>query len=72
VTLPAEGTLSFRLRVPEGYWRTSGEACRFPPLAADGLYVEVVITEAASLALAWDATGLVLCLDGVGVATVSA
>ena len=96
MTPPAEGTLSFRLRVPEGYWRTSGEACRFPPLAADGLYLEVVITEtgtlevfvdgpagrawslaaaaprhappALALALAWDAAGVVLYLDGVRVA----
>ncbi len=45
VSLPAEGTLSFRLRVPEGYWRAPGEPCRFPPLAGDGLYLEVVITE---------------------------
>jgi hypothetical protein len=44
VTLSAEGTVSFRLRVPEGYWRSRGESCRFPPLAAEGLYVEVAIT----------------------------
>ncbi len=49
MTLPAEGTLSFRLRVPEGYWQARGEPCRFPPLAGDGLYLEVVITETATL-----------------------
>jgi hypothetical protein len=96
VSLPAVGTLSFRLRVPEGYWQAVGEVCRFPPLAADGLYLEVVITErstlevfvdgplrrawslatarlvheppALALALAWDAAGVVLYLDGVRVA----
>jgi hypothetical protein len=45
VTLPPEGTLSFRLRVPEGFWQAAGEPCRFPPIAGDGLYLEVVITE---------------------------
>ena len=45
MTLPLEGTLSFRLRVPEGYWQAAGEPCRFAPIAGDGLYLEVVITE---------------------------
>jgi len=100
VSLPPEGTLSFRLRVPDGYWQAAGEVCRFPPVAADGLYLEVVITErstlevfvdgpsgrawsletaplrhappALALALAWDAAGLVLYLDGTRVAAASA
>ena len=49
MSLPAEGTLSFRLRVPEGYWQTVGEVCRFPPVAAEGLYLEVLITERSTL-----------------------
>lgn len=44
MSLGAEGTVSFRLTVPEGYWRSQGESCRFPPIAAAGLYVEVAIT----------------------------
>jgi hypothetical protein len=96
VTLPAEGTVSFRLRVPEGYWRSRGESCRFPPIVAEGLFVEVAITAehavevfadgpggrawtltspplrhapaALALALAWDAAGVVLYLDGERVA----
>ncbi len=96
MSLAAAGTLSFRLRVPEGYWRTRGESCRFPPVAADGLYVEVALTGAQALevfvdgplgrawtltslplrrqpaalamALAWDAAGVTLYLDGVRVA----
>ena len=44
MSLAAEGTVSFRLRVPEGYWRSRGESCRFPPIAAEGLYLEVAIT----------------------------
>lgn len=40
-----EGTLSFRLTVPEGYWQSRGQPCRFPPIATPGLYLEVVITQ---------------------------
>lgn len=42
---PDEGTLSFRLTVPDGYWQSRGQPCRFAPIASEGLYLEVVITE---------------------------
>jgi hypothetical protein len=47
--LQREGTASCRLRVPDGYWQSRGQPCRFPPIATDGLYLEVVLTEAHCL-----------------------
>lgn len=38
---PPEGTLSFRLTVPDGFRTTTGEVCRFPPVSASGVIAEV-------------------------------
>jgi hypothetical protein len=37
------------LRVPDGYWQSRGQPCRFPPIATEGVYVEVALTEAHCL-----------------------
>ena len=44
-----EGTASCRLRVPDGYWQSRDQPCRFPPIATDGVYLEVALTEAHCL-----------------------
>ncbi len=44
-----EGTASCRLRVPDGYWQSRGQPCRFPPIATDGVYLEVALTESHCL-----------------------
>lgn len=66
-----EGTASFRLRVPDGYWQSRGQSCRFPPIATDGVYLEVALTEAhcvevfvdGPLGRAWTLTGAVITHD---------
>ena len=31
--------------MPDGYWQSRGQPCRFPPIATDGVYLEVALTE---------------------------
>ena len=57
--------------MPDGYWQSRGRPCRFPPIATDGVYLEVALTEAHRLEVfvdgplerAWTLTSAVITHD---------
>ena len=38
-----EGTLAYDVKVPDGYWETTGQPCRFPTTGSPGIYTETTI-----------------------------